>query len=314
MGTVISMFAGIGGICLGFRQAGFSVAWANERDHAACLTYRHNIKDVHLLEADIRSVSCDEIPNADVLTAGFPCQSFSASGAQRGFNDERGKLFFEVIRIANEIKPRILFLENVENLVEHDNGRTFQVVYSSLAGLGYYIRYQVMPSHEYSGIPQTRRRIYIVAFLDLNMCEKFQFPLPMSLTTNVSDWIKISEKAPDIYYFQYGDPFDEYVIRTVTDFGFIYRIFDKKITKLKNRKCPTLTASMTSKYNAAALRDIFGVRRMTLHEALMFQGFPKDYYFPASITMEEAYKQIGNSVTVPVIQRIAERIQDVLAT
>lgn len=305
---VVSLFAGIGGICLGFRQAGFQICWANEKDRAACETYRHNFGNSYLVEGDIRKVDMNTLPHATVLAAGFPCQSFSLGGAQKGFADPRGTMFFEVIRAAAAIKPKVIFLENVENLMGHDNGRTFQTIYASLVELGYYIHYKAMATHEYANIPQTRRRIYIVAFSDLDMSKKFQFPDPVPLTKSAMDLINISEKKPDIYYYNSGTEFDRYVREAVTDRRFLYRIFNGSIRKLTNGKCPTLTASMTTPRNAAVLQDNYGVRRLTLRECLKFQGFPQGYYFPKTIRLEDAYKQIGNSVTVPVIQRIAQNI------
>lgn len=313
MYSVVSLFAGIGGICLGFKQAGFRIIWANEKDHAACRTYRHNFGSDYLVEGDIRSISEESIPCADVLAAGFPCQSFSAAGAGRGFADPRGTLFFEVIRVAKAIQPRVIFLENVENLMEHDNGRTFQVIYSSLVELGYIIRYQAMATHEYANIPQTRRRIYIVAFSDLDMCERFRFPEPVPLTTTAVDWIDRTEKKSDIYYYHDDAPFDRYIRDTVTDSRFIYRVFNGAARKLTNNKCPTLTASMNTPRNAAVLKDCYGVRRLTLKEELSLQGFPEYFYFPNTISINDAYKQIGNSVTVPVIHRIAENIKTILS-
>lgn len=308
MNDVVSLFAGIGGICLGLRQAGFQVVWANEKDPAACATYRHNFGGEYLVEGDIRNINTDCVPAAEILAAGFPCQSFSLAGAGKGFADPRGTLFFEVIRIASKIKPRIIFLENVENLMEHDNGRTFQVIYASLVELGYIIRYRAMPTHEYSGIPQTRRRIYIVAFLDLKDCNRFSFPDPVQLTTTAMEWINQNEKQHEIYYYDQETEFGQYVNKSVVDKRYLYRIFNGSVRKLTNGKCPTLTASMCTPRNAAVLRDQYGVRRLTLRESLRFQGFPESYYFPREITIEDAYKQIGNSVTVPVIRRIAEEI------
>lgn len=305
---VVSLFAGIGGICLGFRQAGFQICWANEKDHAACETYRHNFGDGYLIEGDIRKIDMNTLPHTTVLAAGFPCQSFSLGGTQKGFADPRGTMFFEVIRAAAAIRPKVIFLENVENLMEHDNGKTFQTIYASLVELGYYIHYKAMATHEYANIPQTRRRIYIVAFADLEMSKKFQFPDPIPLRRSVMDLINTSEKKPDIYYYSGDTEFDRYVRGSVTDKRFLYRIFNGSIRKLTNGKCPTLTASMTTPKNAAVLRDNHGVRRLTLKECLMFQGFPPGYYFPKTIRLEDAYKQIGNSVTVPVIKRIAEKI------
>lgn len=312
MYSVVSLFAGIGGICLGFKQAGFDIVWANEKDHAACLTYRHNLGSDYLIEGDIRNITEDCIPPADVLAAGFPCQSFSVAGAGRGFADPRGTLFFEVIRVAKAIQPRVIFLENVENLMEHDNGRTFQTIYSSLVELGYIIRYQAMATHEYANIPQTRRRIYIVAFADLKLSDRFRFPEPVPLTSGAMQWINLAERKPDIYYYTEDTPFDRYIRDTVTDNRYIYRVFNGAARKLTNSKCPTLTASMSTPRNAAVLKDHFGVRRLTLKESLGFQGFPSEFYFPNTIKIHDAYKQIGNSVSVPVIRRIAEEIRKII--
>lgn len=312
MTNVVSLFAGIGGICLGFREAGFQICWANEKDHAACETYRHNFGDSYLVESDIRKVDMKTIPHATVLAAGFPCQSFSLGGTQKGFADPRGTMFFEVIRAAAAIGPKVIFLENVENLMEHDNGRTFQTIYASLVELGYYIHYRAMATHEYANIPQTRRRIYIVAFSDLEMSKAFRFPDPVPLTKNAMELVDTSERKPDIYYYSNDTEFDRYIRGFVTDRRFLYRVFNGSIRKLTNGKCPTLTASMTTPRNAAVLRDNHGVRRLTLRECLRFQGFPKDYYFPKTIRIENAYKQIGNSVSVPVIQRIAGQIREIV--
>ena len=308
----VSLFAGIGGICLGFKQAGFNIVWANEKDVAACKTYRHHFGAEYLVEGDIKKINENTIPKANVLVAGFPCQSFSIAGAQKGFADPRGTLFFDVIRFARQLQPEVIFLENVENLMEHDNGTTFQVIYTSLVELGYIIKYQAMPTHEYSNIPQTRRRIYIVAFKSIEKADRFSFPAPIPLTRFVMDFIDTHEKKPAVYYYEEDTPFDEYIRKEVTDTRYLYRVFNGSVRKLTNSKCPTLTASMTTKRNAAVLRDDYGVRRLTLREELDFQGFPPEYYFPNTIRLEDAYKQIGNSVTVPVIQRIATAIKEVI--
>lgn len=307
--SVVSLFAGIGGICLGFQQARFKILWANEIDHAACLTYRHNLGSDHLVESDIRQISESTIPHSNVLVAGFPCQSFSTAGAGRGFQDSRGILFFEVVRIVSAVQPQAIFLENVENLMEHDNGRTFQTVYASLVELGYIVHYRAMPTHEYSNIPQTRRRIYIVAFRNIFASRHFQFPETVPLTIRAMDWIEYDVKQPDIYYYNNNSSFERHIRQSVTDESCFYRIFNGSITKLQNHKCPTLTASMNTPRNAAVLRDRYGVRRITLREALRFQGFPSGYYFPRTISIQQAYHQIGNSVTVPVVRRIAENIR-----
>ena len=310
--TVVSLFAGIGGICLGFKQAGFEIVWANEKDAAACRTYRYNFGGEYLVEGDIRKLDMAQLPRADVLAAGFPCQSFSVAGLKKGFADTRGQLFFEVIRAIEEIQPPVVFLENVENLMEHDGGRTFQVIYSSLVEHGYILRYQLMATHEYANIPQTRRRVYIVAFRDYAMCQKFQFPVPVPLTADIHAFLDRETEQHEIYYYRTGTPFDEYIRSHATDMDGLYRVFDGVIKKYSLGKCPTLTASMSAPRNATVLRDNWGVRRLTLRESLRFQGFPQEFYFPNTIKLEDAYKQIGNSVTVPVVKAIAANIKAVL--
>jgi len=178
---VASLFSGIGGIDLGFQQAGFEIVWANEFDRDAAKTYRHNFGPDHLVEADIRSINPDAIPDFDVLVAGFPCQPFSIMGRKKGFNDPRGNLFFEIARIAEAKRPKVIFLENVANLLEHDEGKSFLTVYNALVPCGYTFKYQVMDAIDYSNIPQRRTRIYIVAFLNYDECNRFSFPLPSLL-------------------------------------------------------------------------------------------------------------------------------------
>lgn len=310
--SVVSLFAGIGGICLGFKQAGFDIVWANEKDAAACRTYRYNFGSEYLVEGDIRKIDMSIIPHADVLAAGFPCQSFSVGGKEKGFNDPRGQLFFQVIRAIEAIQPPVVFLENVENLMEHDNGRTFQVIYTSLVEHGYILRYQPMATHEYANIPQTRRRIYIVAFRDYETCQRFNFPEVVPLTATLNQFLDTSEEQHEIYYYRDNSEFDEYIRSNVTDSKYLYRVFNGSVRKLTNGKCPTLTASMTTPRNAAVLRDAWGVRQLTLHESLRFQGFPQDFYFPNTIKLQDACKQIGNSVSVPIIKMLADKIRAAL--
>ena len=306
---VADMFAGIGGICLGFKQAGFDMVWANEKDSAACKTYRHNFGGGWLDESDICRVDPQSIPDFDVLTAGFPCQSFSIAGTQEGFHAPSGNLFFEIARIVDIKRPKVIFLENVSNLVEHDNGRTFLVIYNSLAQFGYAVRYRVMDAHVYGNLPQPRSRIYIVAFLNFDICDRFSFPEPIDLKLGINDVINRSEKKHGSYYYRadsevvnkYGD--------RITDRRYIYRISDKGLIRVRNHYCPTLTANMGYYPDRVPIvRDDYGIRKLTHRECLDFQGFPGDYGFPKNITVNDAYRQIGNSVCIPVIKRIAEKI------
>lgn len=312
MPSVCSLFSGIGGIDLGFMQAGFDIVWANEMDAAACKTYRHNFLNANLIEGDIKKVVASDIPEFDVLTAGFPCQPFSIAGLQKGFKDRDGNLFFEITRIIDAKRPKVVFLENVPNLMEHDDGKTFLVIYNGLAQFGYAVYYRVLASNDYGDLPQIRKRIYIVAVREDLADRVFQYPDPIELTLKSNDIIRRSVKQHDIYYYTEGKMYDRLLDR-MKDRKAIYRITDTEVRWTKNQMCPTLTANMgTHKDRVPVVWDNYGIRKMTLREALDFQGFPREFYFPKTITIDDAYKQIGNTVSVPVIKRLAAQIKEVL--
>ena len=309
---VCSLFSGIGGIDLGFMQAGFDIVWANEFDKDAATTYRYNFGDKHLIEKDIRSIDAADIPTFDVLAAGFPCQPFSIAGKQKGFDDPRGNLFFEIARIVKEKQPQVVFLENVANLLEHDDGKTFLTIYNALVPLGYAFKYRVMDSIEYGNVPQHRKRIFIVAFLDYDKCEKFEFPDKIKLDTKLNDIIIRNVKHDSCYYYNDSSVYYEDLKRIVTDKNALYKIYDSGVSRKAHYVCPTLTANMgTFPDRVPIVIDNYGIRKITPYECLALQGFPKDYRFP-KIPMASAYKQCGNSVVVPVIRRIAENIIKVL--
>lgn len=308
-----SLFSGIGGIDIAFQQAGYKVAWAIEKDAACCRTYRHNFKAATLIEKDIRLVNPGDFERVDVITAGFPCQPFSIAGKQRGFDDARGQLFYEVGKFIHTHSPRFVFLENVPNLMEHDNGKTFLVVHDVLSSLNYSIRYSVLRASEYGGVPQIRDRIYIVAFRNQEDCDRFEFPDKLDLQLSIEDVLLRSQRKHDVYYYTQDDDFYKKASKIVKSHDAIYRVYHDSIKATQNKMCPTLTASMgTSLDQVPLVVDDYGLRKLTLGECLNFQGFPKEFYFPKTIRIEDAYKQAGNTVCVPVIRRIAERIFEVL--
>lgn len=312
MPSVCSLFSGIGGIDLGFIQAGFDIVWANEMDAAACRTYRHNFPNTNLIEGDIKRIATSDIPDCDVLTAGFPCQPFSIAGLQKGFKDRDGNLFFEITRIIDAKRPKVVFLENVPNLMEHDDGKTFLVIFNGLAQFGYTAYYRVLASNDYGNLPQIRKRIYIVAIREDISNRLYQYPEPIELTLKSSDIINRSVKQHDIYYYTEGKMYDRLAAH-MKDRKAIYRITDTEVRWTKNQMCPTLTANMgTHKDRVHVVWDDYGIRKMTLRECLDFQGFPKEFYFPNTITIDDAYKQIGNTVSVPVIARLATKIKEML--
>lgn len=310
---VCSLFSGIGGIDLGFIQAGFEIVWANEFDEDAARTYRYNFKDRNLVVKNIKKVNIDTIPDFDVLTAGFPCQPFSSAGMQKGFQDTRGTLFFEIVRVVEKKRPKVIFLENVANLLGHDDGKTFLTIYNALVPFGYSFKYQVMDALDYGNIPQRRSRIFIVAFLDDVMCDRFSFPEKIKRTTNLNDILDRKVKHHESYYFDGNDKDYEKLLRIVKNKNVIYRFYDSIDVYKAYRVCPTLLASMCKFPDSIpVILDDFGIRKITPYECLALQGFPKNYKFAPKTPLDKAYKQCGNSVVVPVIRRIAYEIMKVL--
>lgn len=234
MPSVCSLFSGIGGIDLGFMQAGFDIAWANEMDVAACRTYRYNFHNSKLIEGDIKKVSAKKIPDFDVLTAGFPCQPFSIAGLQKGFKDRDGNLFFEITRIVDAKRPKVVFLENVPNIMEHDNGKTFLVIYNELAQFGYAVYYLVLASNQYGNLPQIRKRIYIVAIREDISNRLFRYPEPIELTLKSGNIINRSIKQHDIYYYTEGKMYER-ILSRMKDHNAIYRITDTEVRWTKNQ-------------------------------------------------------------------------------
>lgn len=306
--TVGSMFAGIGGICLGFKNAGGKMVWANEIDHAACETYRLNLGEDYLVEGDIYSIDENSVPDLDILTAGFPCQAFSIAGYRKGFADERGVLFFEVMRIVKAKRPRVVFLENVKNLVGHDHGNTFKNIRECLEVEGYTLVYKVLNTSEYGNIPQNRERIYVIAFRDKADLDNFNLPEPIESTVGIRDLLSKEKQAEALYYHE-DHPYYPKLTEAMTNRDTVYQWRRVYVRENKSNECPTLTANMgTGGHNVPLILDDYGIRKLTPEECLRFQGFPEWYRFPDAMANSHKYKQAGNSVSVPVIQRLANNI------
>ena len=306
-----SLFSGIGGIDLGFEQAGFEIAWANDFDAAACKTYRNNFPSTILIEDDVRNINPCALSYIDVLVAGFPCQPFSVMGYRCGFNDPRGNLFFEIARFIDVKRPKVVFLENVKNLMEHDNGKTFLVIYNALAQFGYSVKYKVINATDVN-IPQNRARIFIVAFRDIEDCDKFSFPQYAPFEATIDDVIDRSIKHDDIYYYGSESRYFKALNTKIVDKTGIYRIDDSGIATRKWEICPTLKANMGTYHDRVPIiRDDFGIRMLTPMECLAFQGYPKKYTFKG-VSLKSAYKQCGNTVCVPIIKSIAAKLFELM--
>lgn len=312
--TCASFFAGVGGIDKGFEMTnGFITIYANEFDKYPIKTFEKNFN----LEVDCRDINVvneNEIPDFDVMLAGFPCQAFSVAGLRKGFDDEKGRgvLFFELVRIIKAKKPKIIFLENVKNLVGHDNGNTFSVIIEELKEQGYYIKFAVLNAMEYGNIPQNRERIYIVAFSDKKTYQQFDFPMPIKLDTKLSQIIDFKSKLNEKYYYtdgKYKGDIYKKLTEAMDDENAVYQWRRKYVRKNKSGVVPTLTANQgEGGHNVCLIKTKYGIRKMTPHECFNAQGFPADFKLPNDISDARLYKQAGNSVCVSVIYRIAEKI------
>lgn len=299
------LFAGIGGIALGFENAGFHVVWANEIDHNACITYRCNFEH-KMYECPIQTLQTDKLIDTDMLVAGFPCQAFSIAGYRKGFEDSRGTLFFEIMRLVDELKPKYLFLENVKNLEKHNKGNTFTIILKELNKRGYFVKYKVMNTCEYSSIPQNRERIYIVAFKDRNIYNVFEFPKKVKNIQKITDLLEMDVNKS----FYYSSKFKNYPLLKdeMRNKNSVYQWRRVYLRENKNGLCPTLTANMgMGGHNVPLILDSKGIRKLTPRECARFQGFPETYKLP-KLTCSALYKQLGNSVSVPVIEAIAKEI------
>lgn len=307
------LFAGVGGIALGFEQAGMKVVWANELDKHACVTYRKNF-DHRLIEGNIQYITeniidCDLSP-IDILCAGFPCQAFSIAGYRKGFNDDRGNLFFEIMKLASHLQPSVIFLENVKNLKGHDKGNTFTVIKECLHEKNYHVHAEVLNTCEYSDIPQNRERIYIIAFRDKQAYKAFKFPEKVEFTKSIKD---IFEKKVDESFYYMGSKYYLQLKKEMRNKDAIYQWRRVYVRENKSGVCPTLTANMgTGGHNVPLIIDHKDIRKLTPRECFRFQGFPDSYKLPENLPKSALYKQAGNSVSVPVINAIAKNIKKAL--
>jgi DNA (cytosine-5)-methyltransferase 1 len=315
------LFAAIGGFCRAFEEAGARIAWANEKDRFANETFAANFPHVKHFPKPVEDLSVrkDGLQPVDILTAGFPCQPFSLAGEKRGFKDERGLLFLHIIRLVREFgasKPKILLLENVMNFRSHDQGRTFKRVQSEIQKAGYWFSdkdAQVLNTAAYTDIPQNRDRIFMVAFsTDYFPCNTFQFPppLPDGALRKVKDFLELDKKAPDGYYFSPGSRYHPHFAKAMEagSKDAVYQLRRSYVRENKSGMCFTLMANMgEGGHNHPVIKDRWGIRKLTPRECARLQGYEDSWFvIPTGMSRSQISKQIGNSVTIPLVTRLAE--------
>lgn len=313
MRTTIDLFAGIGGIRKGFERAGYQTLFGADTDPACKTTYDLNYKKTLLSLEDVTKINPDDLPSFGVLLAGFPCQSFSVAGSKAGFSDKgRGDLFFEIVKILEAKRPDAVFLENVKHLWKHDNGRTFVIIRELLEKQGYHIKFTALNSADYGNVPQNRDRIYIVGFRDQKAHDAFEFPAKRPLSKSMTDIL--DTEVPDKYYYREGWLYDRIKDEGMTE-GLFYQWRRVYLRENRTGRCFTLTANMgMGGHNVPLIRDKNGFRRLTPRECARLQGFPESFKLPKDLPDSKLYKQIGNSVTVSVVERIARNMRKAIDT
>lgn len=309
-----SLFAGVGGIDLGFEKTGkFKTVYANEFDPSPAKTMENNF-DIKVDTRDIKEVKPGDFDDVDVIMGGFPCQAFSVAGYRKGFEDTKGRgtLFFEMLRLIKAKKPRVVFAENVKNLVAHDNGNTFRVIKEALEDAGYHVKSQVLNAMEYGDMPQNRERIYIVGFLKEEDYRNFEFPAPIKRKKGLDAVINFKKPVDERFYYtqgKYANNLYEKLEEAMDDENAIYQWRRKYVRKNQSGVVPTLTANMgEGGHNVPLIKTKFGIRKLTPQECFNVQGFPSNYKLPKDLSDAKLYKQAGNSVCVTVIEKIAEQI------
>lgn len=309
---MIDLFAGTGAFSLAFEETGLvQTVFSNDMvDHSKRL-YDANF-DHKLTLKNLNDIKVEEIPPHDILTGGFPCQPFSIAGYQEGFNDERSNVFWKILAIVDHHKPKCVILENVKNLVSHDDKKTFQTIKANLEGRGYHVRFKVLNTAEITGIPQHRERIYIVCFKSKDIFDKFTLDFPRVPKRPIADMLE--QEVPQKYYYTDASSTWNLVKANVTKKDTIYQYRRVYVRENKSNECPTLTANMGGGgHNVPLILDDKGIRKLTPRECFNFQGFPATYVLPA-MSDTNLYKLAGNAVSVPVVKLVANRVTSLLTT
>ena len=338
MGTVVCMvyrsidlFAGIGGIRLGFEMAfgdAIETVFVSEWDEHAQRTYRANFNDAFPIAGDITQVVATDVPKFDICLAGFPCQAFSIAGKRGGFNDTyrgrtRGTLFQDVVRICEAHRPMVIFCENVKGLVQHDRGRTFEVIVGAFEEIGYRVFHKVLNSRDF-GVPQNRERIYLVCFRDDVAPDAFEFPSGVGSSKTIRDILEDAPISPRYYlsdsYLAFLRAHRARHEARGNGFGYVVRDLDGiagacvcgGMGRERNLIVDSRPHSMVPVTRIKGAINGEDIRKMTPREWARLQGYPDDFELPLADT--HLYKQLGNTVTVPVVAAVAGRICEVLAS
>lgn len=305
--TVVSLFSGAGGLDLGFQQAGHEVIWANDLFEDAVKSYQLNLGN-HIVLQNIYNIPSECIPEADIVIGGFPCQGFSVANTGRHEDDERNKLYLEMIRVIHDKSPRYFLAENVKGILSLSKGQVFQNILNDFRSLGYNVQYKLMNAADY-GVPQKRFRVIIIG-IRRDLHQQYVYPEPTHARTTTfhqRQWVSVAEafdgipnpdhpnNLPNHVYSKYKLNFNGYLGHRPID---------------PNAPAPTVTARGDDKGGVVILPHPNGLRRMTCRELATIQSFPLDYAFIGGIS--SVCRQIGNAVPPRLAQAIAEQFNHLI--
>jgi DNA (cytosine-5)-methyltransferase 1 len=313
---LIDLFAGTGAFSYSFLNIDnnkYECVFANDFDDKSKKIYELNHPNINFVMKDLNKIKNEDIPQHDILCGGFPCQPFSIAGEKKGFDDIRSNVFWKLCDIIKSKQPEIIILENVKNLLSHDNGNTYNVIKDNLSKLGYYIKSSILDTSKITDIPHHRERIYIIGFRDKTKFDKFNFDFEIIKNKQIKFFLE--EKVDDKYYYtkklKVYDEINKVVTKHINE-NILYQYRRYYVRENKNNCCPTLTANMGSGgHNVPLLLDDKGIRKLTPRECFNLQGFPKDYKLP-NLSDTSLYKLAGNCVTIPVINLIIQKINNLI--
>jgi DNA (cytosine-5)-methyltransferase 1 len=307
---LIDLCAGTGAFSYAFQKTNkVTTVFANDFDESSKKIYDLNFSH-QLTYDDLHNIATNTIPSHDILTCGFSCQPFSIAGKQQGFNDQRSDIFWKVVDIIKYHQPKVFILENVKNILTHDNGNSFQKILDTLTSLNYNICYNVLNTSDITNIPQHRERVYIVGILDDNTYDKFNLDFPTVNKLSISNILE--NNIADKYYYSNNSVIWNSLKSSVTKKNTVYQYRRVYVRENKSNECPTLTANMgEGGHNVPIILDDKGIRKLTSRECFNFQGFPSTYKLP-NLSDGKLYKLAGNAVSVPVVELIANRLINLL--
>lgn len=309
---VLSLFAGAGGLDLGFIQSGAEIIWANDIDKDACLTYANNIGD-HIVCADIREVEDSDLPMADVVIGGFPCQGFSRANIRKFKEDERNFLYTELLRCIKTVRPKLFLAENVKGILSLDGGKVAQEIIEDFRNAGYRVRYDVVNAANY-GVPQNRWRVFFTGvrndlqgeFVPPNMTH--EDPKKLMFGSSVSPWVTVSQALHNI-----PEPTNDCELKNHV--GSQYKVVERDFTGHRftnpDQPSPTILARGNGKGGVCALPHPNKLRRLTVRESAIIQTFPLDFEFSGGLM--SMYRQIGNAVPVKLARAFGTSVVKTLS-